>query len=893
MPTQLALRPTVIIGLGGTGRSTLLQLKKRFIEEHKGSVPPIVRFICFDTEDRAGVEDNSQVDLPTLDDREFFSLFVPEDEPLIRQPHIARWWPPSIPLKGSKRETSHIRARGLLALVCQSRAIRAFLLSAINDAKTLHNQKEARAVNIEDLPGIDVFIISSLGGGLGSGMLLDLAFMVRDLTEAEGEDQHNIHAVLVLPRALRALSDRDEGKAMMNGNAYAALKEIEHFSKAASLNFKIDYGNTVMFKVRRQPFDLVTLIDQVNEDGRVIGDFNTLCRLIANGIYLQIVARMGAGASETRAQLKIAGNYSSFGVASLNSPKLAWKQAKLDAAVNLIGNELLGDPGPEPAQKKANTLIGVDWGLSYENVIAMLIEHCEAETLFSLGQLGFDGRVGGLIEDLYRRHQQKLNNELPNRVQTNFDDLLQRSLRALDNWYKREIDLRNGLARIESVAERLMAEFNACSISSDGDKDKRHVRGDLAERLAQVKASSAGFFPNKSHIKAACGALKRLVDKQSQVRLRQIADTKAVELFQRLEQRCKEIIAEVGEVKHNLEDVLQSIAELRSSDSLVADPYVPFEPELGLDPNTQRLFMSTPTDFLRSYRESDRSIYSWKQLTVAQVRDDILDYLDKHYWNLGELTMEQVLGRTSRSFIAQDLEKLQDLATPLWKYRDEIARSASHEAYCYGVQAADTTIFHSYTEDGDVPHGASLPLFVSTLDPTRIWLLRIRYGVPLKAIDGISELEKTYNDPYRPVSHHVRADWESFADPVTPIPSGALRAFAVALVPKPFEIITEQNGSFYLSSQNRHSLGGQLLGSNRREAFDAFAKNWELVEDVERRIRDVIRSKGHDEVIKTWYDYLEDNTGRIEATNDQRVKEQLQNEVKAIDEYRRELANRS
>jgi hypothetical protein len=326
----------------------------------------------------------------------------------------------------------------------------------------------------------------------------------------------------------------------------------------------------------------------------------------------------------------------------------------------------------------------------------------------------------------------------------------------------------------------------------------------------------------------------------------------------------------------------------------VADPYVPFEPELGLDPCTQRLFMSTPTDFLRSYRESDRSIYDWKQVTAAQIRDDILDYLDKHYWNLGELTMEQVLGRTSRSFIAQDLEKLQDLATPLWKYRDEIARSASHEAYCYGVQSADTTIFHGYTEDGDVPHGASLPLFVSTLDPTRIWLLRIRYGVPLKAIDGISQLERTYNDPDRPVSHHVRADWESFADPISPIPRGALRAFAVALAPKPFEIITEQNGAFYVSSQNHHALGGQLLlGSNRREAFDSFAKNWELVDDVEQRIRDVIRSKGHDEVIKTWYDFLEDNTRRIEVTNDPRVKEQLQNEVKAIDEYRRELASRS
>jgi len=49
MQRQTNMRPTLLIGLGGTGQKVLVQLKARFIRNF-GGVPDAVRFLCFDTD---------------------------------------------------------------------------------------------------------------------------------------------------------------------------------------------------------------------------------------------------------------------------------------------------------------------------------------------------------------------------------------------------------------------------------------------------------------------------------------------------------------------------------------------------------------------------------------------------------------------------------------------------------------------------------------------------------------------------------------------------------------------------------------------------------------------------------------------------------------------------
>src|SRR5438067_8770435 len=48
MKSNVVFRPTVVIGLGGTGHGAVLKLKKRFMDAY-GSVPPIISFVSIDT----------------------------------------------------------------------------------------------------------------------------------------------------------------------------------------------------------------------------------------------------------------------------------------------------------------------------------------------------------------------------------------------------------------------------------------------------------------------------------------------------------------------------------------------------------------------------------------------------------------------------------------------------------------------------------------------------------------------------------------------------------------------------------------------------------------------------------------------------------------------------
>src|ERR1035441_6959172 len=49
---QQPIRPTLYIGLGGTGKEVLLRLRRRFYERFRDGVPPCTRFLWLDTDTR-------------------------------------------------------------------------------------------------------------------------------------------------------------------------------------------------------------------------------------------------------------------------------------------------------------------------------------------------------------------------------------------------------------------------------------------------------------------------------------------------------------------------------------------------------------------------------------------------------------------------------------------------------------------------------------------------------------------------------------------------------------------------------------------------------------------------------------------------------------------------
>ena len=67
------MRPTLLIGIGGTGQKVLIQLKARFLRNY-GEVPRAVSFLCFDTDPAAEKTKFEDREVSLVTDTELINL---------------------------------------------------------------------------------------------------------------------------------------------------------------------------------------------------------------------------------------------------------------------------------------------------------------------------------------------------------------------------------------------------------------------------------------------------------------------------------------------------------------------------------------------------------------------------------------------------------------------------------------------------------------------------------------------------------------------------------------------------------------------------------------------------------------------------------------------------
>ncbi len=156
---------------------------------------------------------------------------------------------------------------------------------------------------------IRVIIISSLSGGTGSGMFLQVAMYLRELFETRFSRQDVlIRGAFLLPDCLikTGLLDRTEHN-NIKANAYAALKELDAITRISSghgqnlatieLEYKPGqrdvYGKVNYAITEKQlPFDYVFLYDFENTEGNNISYFDNYLNQMAKTIYLQVFSPM-------------------------------------------------------------------------------------------------------------------------------------------------------------------------------------------------------------------------------------------------------------------------------------------------------------------------------------------------------------------------------------------------------------------------------------------------------------------------------------------------------------------------------------------------------------------------------------------------------------------------
>lgn len=306
--------PTIIIGIGTSGLYTLENAQRFYYETYKTNKPKNVEFIYIETN-----ESNRPVGTPIGNDitRVYISLdnmaeMIAELKTSCNNPS---WLPESRVVLAAGLGAGGIRSCGRLAMWGRNQKGDNFgnIINAITNAyaKVMHvNNNDA---NLASQP--TVFITGSLTGGTGAGVFIDMGYLVRHIIQ----NAKDIYGLFLLPQEPKVI----RGFEVMYGNAYGAIKDLEHYNKVEN-NYKEKWPNGFTKDLEVPPYELVQFISQDYQDGApAISTLSGLYKMAGLYLFLNI-----AGIYEKRRERlvdaagnSLIGKYGTFGLSAIQFPK--------------------------------------------------------------------------------------------------------------------------------------------------------------------------------------------------------------------------------------------------------------------------------------------------------------------------------------------------------------------------------------------------------------------------------------------------------------------------------------------------------------------------------------------------------------------------------------------
>ena len=318
--TRRAHRPVLLIGMGGTGKQVLLNLRRMFYDHFGKPTLDHIGHIWIDTDPRSMTLDGQEMNF-LLKEVDFDATERVNTELSSADlqnyydhknahPHIFSWFDPSLEKHGRiENGAGQIRSFGRLAFFHHYQEIMERIrdkYSDIRDAGRHAALLNEHGIHV-DASKVDAWLVFSVAGGTGSGMFLDMAFALK-----EHDPKVNLRGMIVLPSVFHS-----DFQHKIFGNAYAALMELEHYnlarqsgdgSSSTAHRFPLAWTREQFLAGRSAPgpvFDTAYLIgNKPHGAGGTLAlkDKNSLCEMLAESLFIEYGGHVEALATDWLSQ---------------------------------------------------------------------------------------------------------------------------------------------------------------------------------------------------------------------------------------------------------------------------------------------------------------------------------------------------------------------------------------------------------------------------------------------------------------------------------------------------------------------------------------------------------------------------------------------------------------
>ena len=884
------MRPTLLIGLGGTGQKVLVQLKARFIRNY-GSVPRPVEFLAFDTDQ--GVEETAVMGerVRLTPGTELHNIGNVETAEIVqhlsRYPAMAAWMSEDkekFPIRAVTMGAQQVRPLGRLAFFWHVGEIYNTLLSAVSRLTHLELEAEKR--------GINVFIVTSVCGGTGSGIFLDMAYLVRHVvnqSNIRGSSCY-INGILALPSVFPTVDPQG-----IESNAFAALAELDYLMDKPS--WAVDYGNPrvtgINFQAQR-PFNICYLIDSRNENGQGLQGLEEIAPMIAEAVYLQVSSQVGDANASAFDNVSILGQstvnvanddlrpmaYSSLGTAAINFPA----EKIIDYSAHKLGQEMITNDLLRPAGDDA----------AVTKVLDEFIQNHQVDTDTMLENLArdADNKVRGVsisssqLDNVELKDLSRAANQIVSRATITLDNELLPMLDANQALVRTRLD-KSLAAEVERLvedpnfglafADAFLAQLDARlvemreKLGKERDEiDSRRVQADSRQKLShkEFQDSFTGGLPfgRKRKVQEArdryLDQAQRSLRGRFDYRRREVAISALSAFATAAQEQRKRVQATVDRLRRIEQQFRSTVDRIATEDrSHVLAQEITSRQDVEVYYNDYK--GRGPGRPVTGLADQYGPISAWLDLDQESMANRLLAFSRELFSPIAEVTVESVIMEKDKDNSRKRLIDLITRSVPFWSYRKAGVLGAEwkpQEVVVVGVNEKETSIYLNAV-------GREQQL-TSTFDKHQLLVLQTKHGLPLFAL---TQYEQFRNAHDLVLQRNLKPLY--ILPEVRPGGHKAKLFFALGMV---FGEIFVSGTYYYIQPENKVDQPTRLM-QGMTNALQFLRSRDDLIRSLEERINKRVEKDGKanaSETVESWIEspYIYERKGGVNLTDQEMIK---------------------